>query len=144
MLGFFNHNYAKRILTEAGNAIGSSHDFGLHQSTTEWKVVQFVNGERKSTAYINENPDCCVAFLEGAKWIMDNAEEVKSAQIRMADVLEEHDETLTGLLEACEAMLDWALSNRGTGREFVTCRADGDVKHPALEKARAAIAGRGS
>jgi len=44
------------------------------------------------------------------------------------------------LLAALEGLLDWALSNRGTAHEFVTCRSDGELDHPALNQARAAIA----
>jgi hypothetical protein len=49
-------------------------------------------------------------------------------------------EAASDLLAALDGMLDWALSNRGTRHEFVTCRSDGDINHPALESARAAIA----
>ncbi len=44
------------------------------------------------------------------------------------------------LLAACEAMLEWGLSNRGTPHEFVRCRTDGNLNHPALRAARAVIA----
>jgi hypothetical protein len=44
------------------------------------------------------------------------------------------------LAEALDALLDWALSNRGTEREFVTCRSGGDVHDPALDAARALVA----
>ena len=43
------------------------------------------------------------------------------------------------MVEALDAMLDWALSNRDTKHEFVTCRSEGDPFHPALAMARAAL-----
>ncbi len=37
---------------------------------------------------------------------------------------------------ALDKLLDWALSNRGSKHEFVTCRSDGDIHDPALIEAR--------
>jgi hypothetical protein len=43
------------------------------------------------------------------------------------------------LLAALDGLMDWALSNRGTAFEFVTCRSNGNLLSPALVEARIAI-----
>ena len=68
----------------------------------------------------------------------------ESLSQQLQDAREENqrkDAEIERLREVLDAMLSWALSNRGARYEFVTCRSDGDIHHPVLDAARAALKG---
>ena len=63
-----------------------------------------------------------------------------AAESRLTGAIASHGTgELARLREALDGMLDWALSNRGTEHEFVTCRSAPSSDHPALSAARAAL-----
>ena len=49
-------------------------------------------------------------------------------------------EVVEAVRKVIDDLLSYNLSNRGTKHEFVTCRSDGDIHHPALEAARTWLA----